>query len=70
MRLRFSVLFRKKELNSLLNPEPLFTLEKEHHHHHRRLKRISKSNMDRLILLGFIPSRLKNITLPLSSHIS
>ena len=54
----------KKELHSLLNPEPLSTLEKEYQYCHCRLKCTSKSNMDRLISLGAIPSRLKTVTPP------
>ena len=52
----------KKELQSLLNPDPLSTLEKEHQHYHLRLKFISKPNMDRLISLGATTSRLKTVT--------
>ena len=52
----------KKELHSLLNPEPLSNLEKENQCCHRRLKFISRSNMDHFSSLRATPSRLKTVT--------
>ena len=51
------------ESHSLLNSEPLSTLEKEFQCCHLRLKCVSKSNIDHLFSLGFIHSRFKNFTL-------